>query len=312
MADVLVHPDEDVVVAAKPRLREPGGRGGLVEVYRSRVIVQMLARRDVRLKYRYSSIGFGWAYVRPTIQFLIYYFIVGIVLGIERRVEHFAVYVFSGLCLMSFYNETVHGATRSITKNRAIVKKVWLPREIFPVAGILVAFSRFVPQFIILMAGATISGWYFTWLGLGAAVMGVAIVAIWGIALGLILAAVNVYVREVSNVLEMTGFLTHWLTPMVKPWTLVKSRTDVLGTPGAIVLALYIYNPLCTAIELFHQAFWMPTINFGRTDCGISCGFVLSPHLWVRAWIMLGVGILFLAGAQAVFRRMQVRFAEEL
>jgi len=287
----------------KHRLHEPGGRGGLIEVVRSRTIVQMLVRRDVRIKYRYSSIGYLWGYVKPSIQFLVYYFIIGVVLGIDRRVENFAVYVFSGLCLLHFFNETVSNGARSIVKNRAIIKKVWLPREIFPIAGMMVAAARFVPQFIILMIGATATGWYFTWTGLAAAIAGLAIIAVWGISFGLILSALNVYIREITNVLELTGFLTHWLTPMVKPWSLVQERTAGLGIAGTIIMGAYIYNPLCTAVELFHLAFWMPTVDFY---------FELSPHLWTRAWVMFVVGLVVLTLAQRFFKRLQANFADAL
>lgn len=293
----------DAAPVGKHRLHEPGGRGGLVEVFRSRTVVQMIVRRDLRLKYRTSSIGYLWEFVQPTIHFCVYYFIIGVVLGLDRRVENFAVYVFSGLCLIHFFNSTLGASTKSILKNRSIIKKVWLPREIFPIAGMMVAAWRFIPQFIILMIGATATGWYFTWSGLLAAVAGLAIVVIWGTGLGLLLAALNVYIREISNILSLTGFLTHWLVPMIKPWTLVAEKVSGLGTAGTIIMALYVYNPLCTAVELFHLAFWEPTVGFY---------FTLSPNLWHRAWIMIVSGLVFLMFAQQVFRRLQVNFADEL
>lgn len=294
----------DGLSGGKHRLHEPGGRGGLAEVLRHRTVLSMLARKDVRMRYRYSSLGFAWAYVKPTIQFLVYYFVIGIVLGLDRRVQNFAVYVFSGLCLLVFFNETISNATRSIVKNRAIVKKIWLPRQVFPIAGVIVASSRFVAQFFILMVGATVTGWYFTWTGLAAAVAGVAIVVVWGLALGLLLSAVNVYLREIQNFLELSSFLTHWLTPMIKPWNFVSSRlVPEWGLAGTIILTAYIWNPLCTAVELFHLAFWSPTVDFY---------FELSPYLWTRAYVFFGLGIVVLAGAQWLFKRMQTRFAEEL
>ena len=289
--------------AGKHRLHEPGGRGGLVEVFRSRTVVQMLVRRDLRVKYRRSSIGYLWEFVQPAFHFIVYYFFIGIVLGLERRVENFAVYVFSGLCLIHFFNMTLNSSTGSIIKNRAIIKKVWLPREIFPIAAMLVAAWRFIPQFIILMIGATATGWYFTWSGGLAAVAGLAIVAIWGTGIGLLVAALNVYIREVSNILQVTSFLTHWLVPMLKPWTLIVSKVAAIGVAGDVIIWLYIYNPLCTAVELFHLAFWEPTVNFY---------FELSPNLWNRAWIMIVLGLAVLMFAQRLFRRLQANFADEL
>jgi ABC-2 type transport system permease protein len=287
----------------KHRLHEPGGRGGLLEVIRSRSVVTMLVRRDLRLKYRYSSIGYLWEYVSPTIHFLVYYFIIGVVLGLSRRVENFAVYVFSGLCIVHFFTQTLNSSAKSIIKNRSIVKKVWLPREIFPIVGVMVAMWRFVALFIILMVGATMTGWYFTWSGLVAAVAGFTIVVLWGIAWGLLLSIWNVYVREVGNMLQIVGFLTHWLVPMIKPWSMVQERLSGLGTAGTVIMALYVYNPLCTAVELFHLAFWSPTVDYYLE---------LSPNLWTRAWVMIVVGIGALMFAQWMFRRLQFRVVDEL
>jgi ABC-2 type transport system permease protein len=307
MTDVATRPAEAPAEPLDPshleRMREPGGRGGLVDVFRSRVIVQLLVRRDVRLKYRYSSIGFAWAYVRPTVQFCVYYFVVGVLLDLDRRVENFPVYIFSGLCLLHFFNDTLQSCTRSVIRNRAIVKKIWLPREVFPVAGVFVAATRFIPQLVILLIAATVTGWYVTWEGLAAAAAGFAIVFIWGSALGLLLSAMTVYIREIQNFLEFTGFLTHWLTPMFKPWTLVSDAVSQFGTLGAVLLAAYIWNPLCTAVELFHLAFWSPTVDFY---------FELSPQLWTRTWVFLASGLLVLLLAPWVFRRLQASFAEEL
>lgn len=305
MTLLATRPDTDTEPPSvgKHRLHEPGGRGGLIEVFRSRTVVQMLVRRDLRLKYRTSSIGYLWEFVQPAIHFVVYYFIIGVLLGIDRRVDNFAVYVFSGLCLVHFFNSTMNGSAKSMLKNRSLIKKVWLPREIFPIAAMVVAAWRFVPNFIILMIGATATGWYFTWSGLLAALAGFAIVTIWAIGIGLVLATVNVYVREVSNILQATSFLTHWLVPMIKPWNIVRDKVAPLGVAGGVIMALYVYNPLCTAVELFHYAFWEPTVGYY---------FELSPNLWNRAWIMVVAGLAFLAFAQRVFRRLQLNIADAL
>jgi hypothetical protein len=56
-------------------------------------------------------------------------------------------------------------------------------------------------------------------------------------------------------------------------------------------------------VELFHLAFWSPTVDFY---------FELSPYLWTRAYVFFGLGVVVLAGSQWLFKRLQVRFAEEL
>lgn len=290
-------------VPPAPRLQPPlapaGGETGIRSLLRHRQLLRLLVRKELRIRYSRSSLGYAWSYVRPTIQLAIYIFIVALLL--ERgRVENFPVYIFSGHVLVHFYSETVNSATRSIIRNKALVKKVYLPREMFPVASLLVSASHMVPPLILLAVAATATGWTPSVPGVIAGLLGFTVIALVAIAAGLLFSALNVFYRDIQNIVEILNMLNHWLAPMIYPWVLVAERLN--DKDLGWVLQIYLWNPICVGVELFHQAFWLPTVD----------DFELSPNLWLRGVSWIGIGCVLVYLAQRVFVRLQYRFAEEL
>jgi ABC-2 type transport system permease protein len=278
-------------------LRPPGTDGGLREVVRQRYLLRLLVRRELKSRYKGSLLGLGWSYVRPAVHFSVYFSVVGIFLGMDRMVEHFPIYLFAGMVLVNLFTEALHSGTRSVTGNAALVKKVFLPRELFPVASLLVSLVHFLPGLGILVAASLVSGWRPSFAGLVAAALGFAIVVTLGLGLGLICAAVNVFFRDLEQVVDILMIVITWSVPMIYPWTHVQEKA-----PGW-VLEVYLANPLVSAVSLFQEAFWYPAT---RHD------FVFPPDLYGRALASLAVALLVLGAGRLLFVRAQRRFAEEL
>ncbi|MFD0540074.1 ABC transporter permease [Actinomadura luteofluorescens] len=140
-------------------LRAPGGDGGLRRTFRETYLLRLLVRRELRARYKGSLLGLGWSYVRPAVHFAVYFYVIGVFLGMDDRVENFPVYLFSGMVLINLFTETLHSTTRSVTGNAALVRKVFLPRELFPTASVLVSLVHFLPGLMILLGGAVAAGW---------------------------------------------------------------------------------------------------------------------------------------------------------
>ena len=129
------------------------GRGtwmSLVEVFDHRELLGRLVSREVRAKYKNSSLGIVWSLMRPLAQLLIYYVAIGQFLGAARSIPDFAIFVFTGLTAWALYSEIVTAGTNSIVNNSGLVKKVYVPREIFPLAAVGASIFNFVVQFAIL------------------------------------------------------------------------------------------------------------------------------------------------------------------
>ncbi|TDC51025.1 ABC transporter permease [Actinomadura sp. KC345] len=278
-------------------LQPPGGEGGLRQTFRNKYLLRLLVRRELRSRYKGSLLGLGWSYVRPAVYFSVYFFVIGVFLGMDRRIEDFAVYLFSGMVLVHLFTETLHSTTRSVTGNAPLVRKVFLPRELFPTASMLVSLVHFLPGLMILLGAAVVSGWRPTPEALAAALFGFAIIAVLGFGLGLLCAAVNVFFRDLEQAVDILMIVVTWSVPMIYPWTHVQSHA-----PGW-VLDVYLANPLVSAVSLFQKAFWYP---------GTGGDFAFPPDLYARACVSLSASLMVFLAGHAVFTRMQRRFAQEL
>lgn len=278
-------------------LVEPGRGGGLRAVIRRRYLLRLLVRRELKARYKSSLLGLGWSYVRPAVSFAVYFFVVGVFLGVDDAIEDFAVFLFSGMVLMHFFNDALHASTRSVTGNAPLVRKVFLPRETFPVAAYLVSLVHMVPGLLILLAGALASGWRPDPVGMGAAVLGFAITALLALGLALLCSAVNVLLRDLEQAVDVLMVVFTWSVPMIYPWTQVRDNAP------AWVLDVYLANPLVTAVSLFQRAFWYP---------GTDRSFEFPPDLYPRAVAALAVGAAVLLLGRYVFGRLHGRFAQEL
>lgn len=278
-------------------LQEPDASGGLLEVFRRRYLLRLLVRRELRARYKSSVLGLGWSYVRPAIYFSVYFFIVGQVLGAGDKLEDFAVYLFSGMVLVNLFNDVLHSTTRSITGHAALVRKIFLPRELFPMASTLVSLVHFVPGLLILLGAGIAAGWTPSPGGLAAAAVGFAIVLLLALGVGLLLAAGNVFLRDLEQAVDVSSVVIMWSAPVIYPWTLVRD------TAPAWLTDLYLINPLVTAVSLFQRGFWLP---------GAEAGFTFPPDLGWRALGSFVFAALVFAVGQRVFAVAQRRFGQEL
>lgn len=278
-----------------------GGRWGkLGELYRRRELLSLLIRRDLQARYRDSFLGFLWTVIRPLVQFLVYYFVLGQILGAAKGIDNFAIYLFAGFTLYTFFADVIFGATGSIIGNAGLVKKIYLPREIFPLGSIGAAFFMFLVQLGVLLIAAVVLNalpapvhmlWFFPSL---------AMVLIWGMASGLLLAALNVYLRDIQYLTEVAMMLAMWASPIVYSWNMVKQVVKDYSLPEWL-LEVYLANPLTIGVMGFHRAFW---------GAGTTADYPAA--LGIRMAIMAAVGLVFLWFAHRAFTRMQGNFAQEL
>lgn len=283
----------------------PGRGRGILDVFRRQYLLRLLVRKGTATRYRNSVLGWLWSYVKPAAQFIIYYFVMGVVMKLDRGIENFPIYLFSGIVAVNLFNEAFGNATTSIVENRALVKKIYLPRELFPIAAIIIAFIHFLPQLAILLLVCFAVGWTPSLLGLGGALLGIVMVLAFALGLGLLFAGLNVRYRDAQNFVELIRMFSTWTSPVLYPWILVQ---EALGNHEWL-FSVYSWNPLTVAVELFHQGFWagtLPPVGPGGDDLSILPNFGLS--LLVAAVICIA----FIVIGQATFRHYERSFAQDL
>ena len=283
-------------------LAPPSSNGGLIDVFRRRYLLGLLVKRELSARYQGSFLGLLWSYIQPLIRFLMYYFVIGMVLGLDRGIEQFGIHLFAGMVAVHYFVETFTAGTRSIVRNKAIVKKMAMPREMFPVASMLVSAYHTIPQMVILTVAAVAVGWHPDAAGFAAGLLGLALIAVLGTALALLFSAANVFFRDFSNVVQTLTAFIHFAVPMLYPFSKVDDRF------GADFVSIYLANPIAEAVLLMQRCFWTTTSDNPAKAAQEN----MPDDLFSRGLIQLAICLVFLGFSQLVFTRLENKFPERL
>ncbi|WP_345751217.1 ABC transporter permease [Microbacterium rhizophilus] len=285
---------------------KPGTSRGLLDVIRWRYLLRLLVHTGVTTRYRNSVLGWTWSYVRPAMQFLVFWLVMGVFMNLGDQLPNYPVYLFSGIIGINFFSEAFGNATRSIVGNAPLVRKVYLPRQLFSVSAVFVAFVHFLPQVGLLLIVCLFMGWivHITIWSVLAFLAGIVILAMVSFGAGLFFGAVNVRFRDAEPIVELLLMLVTWASPVLYFWTMV--RDAFAAVPWLV--QLYMLNPITVAVELFHTAFWEPVSRVAIEEQALE----LHPDLgWLTLWAFL-ISLATILIGQFVFRRLEGRFAQDL
>lgn len=275
----------------------PGRGRGLLDVFSRGYLLRLLVRQGTATRYRNSVLGWTWSYLKPATQFLVYYFVLGLVLQMQRNVENYPVYLFTAIIVINLFSEGFGNATTAITENSALVRKIYMPRELFPVAAIIVSLIHFVPQAVILLLACVVVGWTPSLVGTAIFLAGVLMIATFALGLGMMFGAVNVRFRDAQNFVDIIKMVAFWSAPAVYTWQMV-----AVALPDW-AFRIYFSNPLVIGVEMFHVAFWDPT-----TDVGTQWPTHAGVHIAIACFISAASLVI----GQAMFRRFERTFAQDL
>ena len=310
-------------LAALPFEKSTSADRGVISVFARSVrdliarreLIMLLVRRELKARYKDSSLGFIWSLIRPLTLLLIYFVAIGQFLGAARNIPDFAIFVYAGLTLWGLYSDIVTGGTRSIVDNAGLIKKVYLPREIFPLASAGSAIFNFAIQFVVLIAATVVLGQFPLSWNLLYVPAAIALVLVWGLALAILLSALNVFLRDIEYLVEVGILIFFWASPIVYSWSLVVQSSAGSSVPW--LPSVYISNPISVAILAFQKAMWAAGSEERPGLDADGLPIVIQPQPWpvdldLRMLIMFVVGLLFLWLAQRVFSRLQGNFAQEI
>jgi ABC-2 type transport system permease protein len=273
----------------------PGTSRGLLSIFEYRYLLRRIIRKDMLVRYRGSVLGWIWSYAKPAMQFLVYFLAVGVFLGANGTTPGYPIYLVSGMVLLNFFSEAFSNATRSLGENAPLIQKIYLPREIFPVASTLIAIVNFLPQLVILLVVCLAVGWHPTVLSILAILAAIVIIAILSTGLGLFFGAINVSFRDAQNFVDLILMVAMWGSPVLYQASLIESKS-------AWIQIVYNLNPITPAVELMHYGFWGATLS----DASKVTGFT-----WFTL-VAFAISIVVLVIGQMVFRRLEGRFAQDL
>lgn len=223
-------------------------------LYNYRELMTTLAWKNIALRYKQAYLGIAWAIVKPVTLMLIFTLVKSFV-GIESGDIPYPILVFAALMPWTFFQESTSDGVNSVVGNTALIKKIYFPREIFPITAVLTKLVELGINFIIL-AGLMV------WYGMmpSAHALWVPVILAYTVLAALTIAfvgaAINVYYRDIGQALPVLLSLLMYASPVIYPLQLVKDKLltqQAAGEWSNALYTLYTLNPLAGIIDAFQS-----------------------------------------------------------
>ena len=210
-------------------------------------MIRNIVGRDIRQRYAGSVMGLFWSIIHPLTQLLIYYFIFSVIfkmkLGPEYGGANYAIWLISGLLPWFLFSEIVTRSPMAVVEQSDLLKKMAFPSEILPVVQFSAAVINHLIGIAILFGFLIVLGYGISlnilWLPLYLLIIGIL-----GLGIAWLLAALNVFLRDIAHVIGVFVNIMFFLTPIVYSYTLIPDK--VRGIMGL--------NPMLHAIEGYRMA----------------------------------------------------------
>lgn len=287
MASTEVLPERSL--PQRPRAPHAGPIAGRIE------LLLELVRRDIKSRYRGSALGVAWTLLNPLIFMLVYSLVFGKFLRVQYPGHSATVFILSGLLAWTFFSQALIMATNSIVTNATLVRKVAFPWVLLTVSSVIAALVNYVISLVLLIPFMLLAH-----KGIGLPILAVPLLVgvtfALALGLGLMLAAANVYLRDMQYLVNLGTLVWFYITPIIYPLALVQSKFSGHGLEGEAAHAVLYINPMTWVVLGFQDVF-----VFDR---------------WPQHWHGLGYAVVFsllsIWLGMRVFRRLRRRFAEEV
>lgn len=250
------------------------------ELYQYRPMIVNLVRRDLRGRYKGSLLGFLWNFILPLMQIIVYIMVFTIVF--RQNIEDYYVYLIVGMIPWIMFSESATSGAGSVVDNSQLITKIYFPRSVIPVSIVISKFVNFLISMVMVFAVLIIGGHGFEVYALLTTPYAVLCLFMFSIGLATLLAAADVYLRDVQYLISVLLMMWIWITPiMYVPDFIDNEIFD-------FILAV---NPMTYLIELFQDALYWKVVP--------SMDTVLIS--FIESVVMMFVGFIIYQKASADF-----------
>lgn len=248
-----------------------------------RFVITSLVAKDFKVRYRNMSLGMLWSLLNPLIMMAVLTFIFTKIFS-NSGDRNYPLAVLCGLVPFNFFALAWLTGTTSLQENASLIKRVPVPRQVFPIASVLSNCMHLIIQIGLLLAAILVFGRgvnrYWLWLPV---IWALEILFVLGLAF--MFSALNVYVRDMRYVVESANTILFWLVPIFYPFTFIPPQFR----------AVYAFNPVAALVMM------MRTILLeGKAPVGDTLW-----NLVFVSFFTFGLGLL-------VFRKLKKGFYEYL
>jgi ABC-2 type transport system permease protein len=305
--------DPDVAVASA---NTPSLWTRLRRLWTYRNLLLNLTKRDLRIRYKESFLGFLWTLLNP-LMFLIIFYVVFVII-VPQGIPNFVVFFLSGLLPWTMFQNTMMMTTNAVVGGAPLLKRVAFPREVLPLAVIGANIFTFALQMVVLLGVLVAMRYNFISPYLLLVIPAFLVEVLILVGFALIFSSLTVYLRDIAHFMELATLFWFWVTPVVYPVAQVYKR---LVTDHHLSFNLVLLNPMVAPVLAFQRAFYnqinpLAPIKQGKRTIGFSRTPIL--HNFSMGWYLKNLGILAIVGVIlvwigfTVFGKAEGNFAEEL
>ncbi len=276
---LIVAPIHHEFVIAPPKRWMPLDLG---ELWRNRELLQFLAWRDIKVRYKQTVLGAAWAVIQPLATMLIFNAFFGSQENFTADGIPYPIFSFAALMPWMFFINGLSASANSLVGNANLITKVYFPRLLVPAASILGGLIDLSITFVVMICMMAWYGVPFT-IRMVLLPLPIALAMFAALGAGLWLSALNVKYRDVRHAVPFLCQLWMFASPVLYPSSLLDSKWRVL----------YGLNPMTGALEWFRWAL-LPIAEPPTSSIAASCAVTL---------------VLLISGAW-YFRSMELHFAD--
>jgi lipopolysaccharide transport system permease protein len=256
----------------------------LAELWEYRELLYFLVWRDVKVRYKQTVLGAAWAILQPVFTMLVFSLFFGRLAGLGARIQGgipYPVYTFAALVPWGFFAQGLTHSADSLVGSANLIKKVYFPRLVVPLAGVITGVVDFALSFVVLLG---LMAYYGIVPGLAVVLLPafLLLALVTALGVGLWLSALNVMYRDVRYTLSFLVQIWLFVTPVAYP-------SSLLPEPWR---TLYGINPMAGVVEGFRWA------------------LLATPPPGAIVWVSAAASVAILVSGAFYFRRMERSFAD--
>jgi lipopolysaccharide transport system permease protein len=270
----------------------------LKELFKYRQLILTLVTRELKARYRGTTLGFLWSFLNPLLLLGVYSIVFGVILpGGSGKVEDvtlkgidYAIFLFTGILPWVWFSSSILESSNVLFVHGNLIKKIRFPIEVLPVMVTLTNLAHFVLGVPILVAmilllgkSVSLSWWVFFFP------VAVIVQLVFTMGLSFLVSALTVHFRDLKDILSNVITLWFFATPIIYPF-----MTESIQKHKAVVWVLTL-NPMTHIMEAYHYTF-----VFGKL-----------PH-WKKLPVTFIVGLLFFYLGYLIFDKLRDTFVEEV
>lgn len=253
------------------------------ELWQYREMISSLVKRDLKSRYKGSVLGFLWMFLNPLLQLAVYTLVFSTIMRMD--IPKFYLFLFVALVPWLFFSTCLSAGTTVIFSQQDMVKKIYFPREVLPIAFTLSQFVNMLLSFIVIFVVVFFSGIKIEPLALLYLPVIMLIEFVLALGISFLVSGLTVYFRDLEHILSIVSMAWMYLTPVVYPVEMVPEK----------LVKLFYLNPMTSIVIAYRDILY-----YGRCP---------EMSTLLNATIM---GVLVLIVGKVVFSKLQRGFAEEL